>query len=207
MKVCIGILTNQKEGLFMFKKGIALLAIMFIGISQICVYGQDSERKGKNEFHLGMQMLDGDSSTFRGYDVGVDDAELYGFGFAYNFSEHITLNADLAFSSSDMFIEGDGDSAILDADISSIDLNIDYNIFANRLTPYISGGVGMIRFSALYGMAEESDFSYNYGAGIRWDISSSIFVKAGYKALNFKMKETDSSMQMDGFGFVLGFNF
>lgn len=119
----------------------------------------------------------------------IEDTFIGGAGFGYNFNDHVNINADIWFGPSDIRITFENDEiANINLSLWGMDFNIDYNILKKRITPLITGGIGFI-YLYEYGNKDtfnlindsETSLSYNLGAGLRWNISRDVAIKALYK--------------------------
>ncbi len=109
-------------------------------------------------------------------------------------------------------------------------LNAAFNLLADRpLTPYVGGGIGWVNFSTTvpgappiyscagyyywwcgysYPQYSETKFSYNLGAGLRWDApSGGFFVKLGYTWEWYSVSSFDTTPQRAGIYVNLGTKF
>ena len=184
---------------------ICLSLVVFIMTPIVC-NAQEWSRKGKGEiFALGQQMT-GDTTTETitglGIELEVDDTIVGGFGIGFNFHDHLNLNMDMFFGSTDLIIKGYGAT---DTDLLGMDFNLDYNILKSRFTPMITGGIGFINFSG--SGFDETDFSYNLGAGFRWDITDHFLIKGIYRATWTELEDTDDSILLDGISLSIGYVF
>lgn len=185
-----------------------LTVMAFFLISNDC-RSQDWDREGRTEIFVIGQQMDGDSThdDFLGRDVEVDDTFVWGFGVGYNFNDHLNLNIGLWFGSTDI------ESGIFtaDTDLTGMDFNVDYNILEGPLTPLITGGIGFIHFDGelvLLGLDfSETNFSYNVGAGFRWDIDDNFLLKALYRFTWTKLEDTDDRIMLDGISVSIGYKF
>ena len=184
---------------------ICLSLVVFI-VTPIVCNAQEWSRKDKGEiFVLGQQMT-GDTTTETitglGIEVEVDDTTVGGFGIGFNFHDHLNLNMDMFFGSTDLIIKGYGAT---DTDLLGMDFNLDYNILKSRFTPMITGGIGFINFSG--SGFDETDFSYNLGAGFRWDITDHFLIKGIYRATWTELEDSDDSIMLDGISLSIGYLF
>ena len=201
---------------------IILSLVAFVLTSDVCS-AQGYSRGGKSEIFGLIQMVGGTDITFDMYgitDVGfeLDSTNLYGFGIGWNVTDHWNINTDLLFGSAD------GDFVIsgikvpglsVDADYFLWDINVDYNIFADRLTPLVTAGIGLanidVSLSASgYGnlvSASETDFSYNVGAGGRWDITDNILIKLVYRVTWTQLKDAEQKQDFSGVALSVAYMF
>ena len=86
---------------------VSFLTIMFLGLiafvmtSTVC-RAQDWSRKDKGEIFALYQHMSGDTTTGLGIEMEVDDTTVGGFGTGSNFNDHLNLNVDMFFGSTDM---------------------------------------------------------------------------------------------------------
>jgi opacity protein-like surface antigen len=135
----------------------------------------------------------------------MNDTGLGGFGFAYHFSDFFSAHADFMFGgatfNTDVPLEIGGTAHVKqDAFLQTGRFNIDYNIINRRLTPFITAGIGYqyieTELSHLppinscwwdpwwgwicttsHPSAWQTDFTWNAGAGVRWNITDNLIVK------------------------------
>ena len=170
-----------------------LSLFVFVVTSAVCS-AQEHSRSGKSEIFGMFQTVGSMDVKFDyGYplnDVGaeLDSTNIYGIGFGGNITDHWNVNMDLLFGNADgeFVIPGvviPSNLVSVDADYFLWDINVDYNIFKDRLTPLVTAGIGFasmgldISAPGYSDSATESNFSYNVGAGARWDITDNILVK------------------------------
>jgi len=172
-----------------FSTIIILSLLAFVMTSSVCSaqYAQGGSRSGRTEIYGILQTLGGfTEKDDDGDKYGIDDGYVYGVGIGYNINDHINLNTDFAFGSQDVF---DEDETVGDLDAFLWNVNVDYNILAEPLTPLVSGGIGFATYSG--DGATGTDFTYNLGAGGRWDISDNVFIKATYRMTWFEDFDQD----------------
>ena len=162
----------------------------------------DFSRKGKSEVYGVYQMMSGDTASGDTIDMKISDSSVYGVGLGINLTDNFNLNTDFLFGSTDIDAT-DTDEEISvsgDSTLSLWNINLDYYVFKDRLTPMVTAGFGFVNFSGNYiGFNfDETDFSYNFGVGARWDATDNLFVKALYKWTFTKLKDTDSGVTFDG---------
>ena len=138
--------------------------------------------------------------------VSMDDTGLGGFGMAYHFNDFLAVHADFMFGNStfggDVPLESGGTVHVSqDAFIQTGRFNLDYNIINRRLTPFVTAGMGyqyletdlqnappvnVCWWDPWWGWscqtrqasAWQTDFTWNVGAGVRWNITDQLFIKA-----------------------------
>jgi opacity protein-like surface antigen len=183
---------------------IILTLTVFLMMVPICT-AQDWSRKGKSEFFGVFQTMGGDTTTGLGITLEMSDFTLYGLGLGYNPTDHWNVNTNLLFGSTDITGTELGITVTDDCSIWGWDVNLDYNILKDRLTPLVSAGIGFFNLNS-FG-ASETDFSYKLGAGLRWDVTDNLSLKAMYNCTWTTMEDTDSALQLDGFSFGIAYMF
>jgi opacity protein-like surface antigen len=136
----------------------------------------------------------------------MDDTGLGGFGVAFHFSDFFSLRGDFMFGgatfNANLPTAAGGTIPVKqDAFLQTGRLNLDYNIINRRITPFLTAGigyqyietelenappVGTCWWDPWYGWvcyysephAWQTDFTWNAGAGFRWNITDNLFVKA-----------------------------
>jgi len=193
--------------------GIILFSVITLLITATPCGAQEWSRKNKAEiFGLG-QSMSGDTTTGLGIELEMDDTTVGGFGLGFNLSENLNVYWDMFFGSTDFTGRSAGPTLRADTDLFGIDFNLDYNILKSRFTPMITGGFGFINFSGTWlggptiTMFDETDFSYNLGAGFRWDVTNHFLIKVIYRATWTKLEDTDKSLQLDGISASVGYVF
>ena len=136
----------------------------------------------------------------------MDDTGLGGFGVAYHFNDYLSLRGDFMFGSATFHgtvptETGGRFNVNQDAFIQTGRLDLDYNILNRRFTPFLSAGIGYqyietelknlppvdaCWWDPWWGYvcgsgqpyAWQTDFTWNAGAGLRWNITDNLVVKA-----------------------------
>jgi opacity protein-like surface antigen len=145
-------------------------------------------------------------SPLGGVKTKMDDTGLGGFGVLFHFNEFFSFHADFMFGGAtfhaDAPVVGGGTIPISqDAFLQTGRFNIDYNIINRRLTPFVTAGLGyqyleteldnlppvnVTYWDPWFGYvtttehihAWETDFTWNVGVGLRWNITDNLVVKA-----------------------------
>jgi len=135
----------------------------------------------------------------------MDDTGLGGFGVGYHFNNYLSMRLDFMFGGANFKVRApDRFGSILELEQNAFlhtgRLNLDYNIINRRLTPFVTAGIGyqylemelrhlppvevcwwdpwwgwVCGYAVPY--AAETDFTWNVGAGLRWDVTDSFFIK------------------------------
>ena len=162
-------------------------------------------RAGQWEFTLQPQYVDSSSVTgSNGSRADIAGDWGFGLGFAYNFSNHLALGGELTWNEADYrarIVPGPGNPGPgLDLTgtmtTSTLRMNGTWNILATSFTPFVTGGIGATYvdtnipngptqcwvdpwWGTYCGTPTKSNtyFSYNAGAGLRWDVNRSFFMR------------------------------
>ncbi|MHC4155571.1 MAG: outer membrane protein [Planctomycetota bacterium] len=206
---------KHKTAAKLLSRCLVLSLLLLLTASSVSPAQEWSRRRRAELFGI-VGPMSGDETEYADLsaDVEFDDTVLYGFGYGYNLDDHFNINTELLFGSTDIDGQVIGIPLGGDADIVVWNINADYNVFKGRLTPVISGGIGVVRLDGdleAPGVPsesfDESNFSYNLGAGLRWDLEQNIHLKAMYRWLWTELEEADDEMQFDGFYFAVGILF
>ena len=163
------------------------------------------------------------SSPFSGaVKLTLDDTGLGGVGAAYHFNDFLSIHGDFLVGPATFHIQdSSGQSVTLGNNgyIQSARVNLDYNIVNRRLTPFITGGIGYqymyvsqdYYYSGYgyyyYNYYDELDFTWNVGAGIRWNITDNLFIKLTGGAQWLKYQDANNvTTQAEAF-FAIGWTF
>ena len=169
-----------------------------------------------------------DDPSFGKVTMKVEDTGLGGLGMAYHFNDFLSVRADFMFGPATIETKGpDGRDLIpsQDAFLQTGRLNLDYNIINRRITPIVTAGIGYqymeINNSYTYSVPGpfggyyvtvddyyyETDFTWNVGAGFRWNVTDNFFVKVmgGAQWLQYN-GANGISTQIEGF-LALGWMF
>jgi opacity protein-like surface antigen len=200
---------------------IFFLALLFQGFPVCAGEAREWSRAGRWEGFIFGQDMSGDTAEENIAGVPavfeVDDFAVFGIGAGYHFNDHLAVKLDLFAGSTDLKVE----SGLLfldeDTDLSGMDLNIDAFFFKGRFTPFVTAGIGFLSF---YEDLDDDDcycydnyddysteFSYNVGAGIRWNFTDHIFATALYRSTWSELEDTDETFQFDGFSLTGGYLF
>ena len=155
-------------------------------------------------FAVGQQMK-GDKTTYGEKELKVADSFLFGAGAGFNL-ENFNMHIALLFGSTEITME----DKVLNTQLFGFEANAEWAFLSGGLSPLLGAGIGSINFTDSFVAFEnlnETNFSYNIYGGAKWIIQEHYLVKALYKATWTQIKDTESSIQLDGFVFNLGYVF
>lgn len=189
---------------------IAIICLLVFAMSAGVCNAQDWSRGGKTELFGMIQQIGSEEVKYEfpaalPVTLDMDNAFIYGIGYGYNMTDHWNINADLLLGSADTDVKVSNVTVETDdMDYVLFDVNLDYNFWKSRFTPLVTGGIGIMDFgidTTAVGIGDVSDsaFSYNLGAGVRWDVKDNMFLKAVYKSTWTDFDDTDDNLQYDNF--------
>jgi opacity protein-like surface antigen len=133
----------------------------------------------------------------------IKDTDVYGIGFGFGINEKLNINGEIGFGSPQYRMTWGPYEIKGTGSLFTSRLNLDYNILSTQFTPVITAGVGYQYFDS--GVPSDdpeyvcwwdpwwgyvcdgyidthtaSEFTYNLGAGFRWDVTDGFFIKALY---------------------------
>lgn len=213
--------------------GMALGACLVSVQAQIPAATEYFSRQNKFEVYgIGQYLHQGDT-TFSGpygnngiTKLTLEDTGLGGFGAAFHFNDFLAIHGDFLIGPATFRAEApNGQTFSLGENgfIQSGRVNLDYNIINRRLTPFITAGIGyqylQVEQNNYYyphyyyydyyydNYYSETDFTWNVGAGIRWNITDNVFIKLTGGAQWLKYQDADNvTTQIEGF-FAVGWTF
>ena len=196
---------------------IIISLLVFTMTASICS-AEEYSRKGKAELfgaiqEMGSEEVEYPFTHILPVTIDIDSTTVLGIGYGYNLTDHWNVNTDLLFGSADADVQISGLTVETeDMDYILWDINVDYNILKRRLTPLVTGGIGLMDFgidtTALgVGKVHESNFSYNLGAGIRWDVKDNLLLKVIYRSTWTELRDADADQRYDGVSVSVAYMF
>jgi len=155
-------------------------------------------------FVIGQQMS-ADETPLAESTLEVDASFMGGFGAGFGLGR-INMNLDFLFGATDIRMG----EATLHSKLSNVDINLDYNLLKSSFTPLLSAGIGSMTFSESFtgqGDFMETDVSYNFGAGVRWNVARRYLIKILYRTTITKIQGTDDSVHFNGMMVGLGYSY
>ena len=179
-----------------FKKYLVMLALLACALPATA----QQSRARSYEFYMSPIFTDSKSFSFEGgTSARTDQGYGFGVGFGYNFSQNLNAAVELAWSEiyyrTNLAPVGGGTSLNSSGNISTGTLRFagTWNILSTPLTPFLTGGAGWTHVytdipvgppqnscwyypwwgpvcTTYVPTQNTTKFSYNYGAGVRWDI-------------------------------------
>jgi opacity protein-like surface antigen len=186
------------------------ISVVLAGLLANGASADEFTRKNTGDIFGMVYSFNGDEVTSLGVRAKIDDTTLYGFGIGYALDDNFNLNTDVLFSSADFFKATSGDAtSSSNSDLLIWEFNLDYYALAKPLTPMLTGGIGLayLNGSGLGLDFNETDVTYNFGAGIRWDATKNIFVKALYRWTWLDADHTDNKFLFEGIAISCGILF
>lgn len=169
----------------------------------------DARRAARWEFfgvgvvrHEGPTKFETDSGDVT---VHVQNSGMGGFGAAYNFTDQLALRFDTRFGDTASHGHGLQEGGHSDVFLNDARVNLEWNFLKSRVTPYVTGGIGfqyveielenatpvpVCYFDPWYGyycglakpVFSETDFAWNTGIGLRWDVTDHLVLRAALDA-------------------------
>lgn len=151
-----------------------------------------------------------DQDFERGSSIDIDSSLGWGFGFGWNWTEKWHLSYRFSLNKPDYsatIVPEDPEilPQTIDYQLSkySHQFNVTYHFFKGPLTPYIQGGVGWTKLdsnvpdqppqtgcwwdpwwgyicSTTWSTYKTSEFTYNLGLGLRWDVNGLVFMRGSW---------------------------
>ena len=200
---------------------IILCMFAFILTPAIC-NAQVYSRKGKSEIFSKIQTVDSmdvknDYWGWNNIGFEFDSTYIYGIGFGTNTTDHWNLNLDFLFGNTDAKFVASGMPwpYSYDTDYFLCNFNVDYNMLSDRLTPLVTAGIGFAKIDMETGYSgygystsvSESNFSYNLGAGGRWDITDNILIKLIYRVTWTQFEDANDKQAFSGVALSIAYMF
>ena len=211
---------------------ISILAVLAILLTHANAEIKDSNRGKKGEWYLLVNWADSGTIEFHGGSEVSLNADLgRGVGFAYNLNEQVNLAVEFSWNSASYdvsSVDGNGDpvnfSGVLYTD--KIFFDVTYNILPKALTPFVTGGFGWTfidtniptgvpicwwdpwwGYVCTQSTYTDTSFSYNIGAGIRWDVTKSFFLKGSVNNTSIDIDRASGTPSFFNSRFDFGFMF
>jgi opacity protein-like surface antigen len=163
----------------------------------------------------------------RDLELDPESGWAFGFGFGYNFTPHLNLAFEITGDDADYHGSALTDAAspqpvAFDGSLetSTGQLNLTWHFLPGAITPYVVGGIGwtyldsnIIRGTpdlgcwhhpwwgyvcgAFYDTYDDTVLSYNFGAGVRWDINRAWFLRGSVGRQWLDIDDTSSEPHID----------
>lgn len=176
-----------------------------------------------------------DESTEGGSSLDIDSSTGWGFSAGWNWTARLNLSYRLMVNQPKylaVVVPENPDELVRTTEHKaskySHQLNFTYNFMRGSFTPFVVGGIGYMTFDSniasgppqgtcwwdpwwgyiCYGewkTYKASEFTYNIGAGVRWDINNALFSRAAYSREFVDLK--NGSLDFDTWTVELGLMF
>jgi hypothetical protein len=181
-----------------------IIAVLLVMAGASSVFGEEKpwSRAYRTEVYGICQILGRDAVSAQNESgmIYTDTTPVYGGGIGVNFTDHLNLNTEIMLG----WMDGKDTSPYWEHDVryenDSIylwNVNLDYNILKSRITPVISGGVGVLGYNGDNNV-HEVHFAGNVAGGIRWDVTDRFAVRVLYRSTWWEMEYADDPSQFDG---------
>ncbi len=184
-----------------FGCGLLLGASILSTQAQIPWATEPFSRRDKFEVYGLGQYLHSYDTTFPGgrgetLTMKMDDTGLGGMGFAYHINDFLSIRSDFMFGPATLHTLGPDGTELNPSESAFLQtgrFNLDYNMINRRLTPVLTAGIGyqylQIDTDQTYAVPGpygwyyvtdyyyETDFTWNVGAGFRWNVTDNFFIK------------------------------
>ena len=192
---------------------ITIISLLVFTMTASLCSAQEWSRKGKAELFGTIQKMSSEEVEYPFTHIlpvklDMDSTTVYGFGYGHNLTDHWNINTDLLFGYADTDVmNGSEFQFMLDKNVEMDyilwDINVDYNILKSRLTPLVTGGIGLMDYSVNtkadgVGEVNETNFSYNLGAGVRWDVMDNLLLKVIYRSTWTEFSDADEDQRYEG---------
>ena len=165
--------------------------------------------------------------------LDIKEATGWGASLGYNYNEHLLLNLQFLsstpnYSATFTSDEGEPQTETINHKLNVVhtQFNATYNFSSERLTPFVQGGIGWtyVDSNVADGPAQgvcwwdpwwgyvcdgyqptyhESNFTYNAGVGLRYELSNEMILKVSYQR-NFSDLSHSQDLDLDIFTFEIG---
>ena len=213
-------------------KRISLLVLLMIFSNT--AFSQDREGRWETSFVLNYQNSM-DETFKHGSALDVDSSVGWGFTVGYNLTSNWNLSYKFMANKPDYTAvivpdEVGANPEFIDHQMSvySNQFNLTYNFMQGPVTPYVVGGLGWTRLDSNladgppqtgcwwdpwwgyicytdWKTFDTSEFTYNLGAGVRWDVNDAVYTKAAYSREFMDLK--GGSLDFDTFSLEIGIMF
>lgn len=171
------------------------------------------ERGGKWFVTTGAQYLTSESTALEvdGVEaqIALENGFTGGVGVGFDLSDHFTVGMDVGAGSATLNATARGTSVSESATLLAANTYLDWNILKSRFTPLLTANVGVLNLSGdVQGIgAGETDFTFGFGGGVRWDFSDRWFAKAVYRVNWTEFQGFEEMTLVHGVAVLLGIRF
>ncbi len=192
--------------------------MMLLGLPTLGLAEDDSEYVGETNQAIKKVWISGffqplgkDSTTgFDGVlDVELQKANTFGGAFGIDFHKYFGMETSLWFGKSELDFEAFGVSGSVDTNLVGLDANANVYLYRGLIQPVLTAGIGVIRFLGDEAGVDfdETDVSFNLGAGLIVNFTESFFLKGEVRRYFVKLEDSDSSLKLNSLRAAVGFRF
>jgi len=194
------------------------------------------QRAGSWETTIGLYVTGEESSSGEnGSSLDVDTGYGLGVSIGYNFTSNLALRFDGSWARPDyQAVVNSEEEGLLRVDhelsVFNGQFNGVWNIIDGAFTPYLQAGIGWTYLDSnvadgppqtgcwwdpwwgyicdnFYSTYSDSNFSWNVGAGLRYEFGRSMFVRGGWERTEIDTGKNGADPDFDAFRFELGWFF
>ena len=195
-----------------------------------------ANREGSRETNLSVVFQNSSNFDAKGGTTAdVEGGAGFRVGMGYNYTDNLLVSFDIGMDQMDYKanLAGDEPGVVFpikgELQYLTLMMNGTYNFFQSRLTPFVTGGLGWTWIDTniaseppqggcwwtWYGYVCTSwqntktvdAFSYQAGAGIRYDVSDSFVIQGSYRMTWMNLKDAEGTPDIDGFQLSIGWKF
>jgi len=196
----------------------------------------DNSRANKWDLSFNLIGLESESTSGPdGAGAKIDSEVGWGFGFAYNLNKNFALGFDFSFVEpryNATLVDEDGDVTNVSTRLTASTGQFKgiWNILDGPITPFVEAGLGWTYLdsnitsgppvtgcwwdpwwgyicSTYWNTYSDTSFSYGGGLGLRWDVTSSFFLKASYDLLKVDLGSSAGDLNLNNWKIDIGTSF
>lgn len=205
--------------------GLSLLVFSAAHAQSSDFSGLNKSRAGRMEATIGIhEAFSWDRTGGNGSHIEADSDTGWAFSIGYNYTSHWNLAFSMDFSDANydaVVVDELNRTQNISHELSSYNgqLNLTYHILEGQFTPFIQAGLGWSDIdtnitdgppetgcwwdpfwgnyicTSFWNTYDVSEFSYNLGVGLRYDLPNNLFIKASYSNLWMDLGSKDQMFE------------